>query len=693
MEPHQPDLFHDGQFTLLERIATDAPLDEILHEIVQLVERQAAGMLCTVLRLDPVTHRVRTVAAPSVPQAFARAIDGLPIGPRAGSCGRAAYLKEPVVSEDIETDPNWHDYKHLALPHGLRACWSTPILSPGNDVLGTFAMYYRERRVPSKQEVEWVEVATHLASIAIRHELTQQSLRDREWRAEQSEERLRAVIENAPNVAIQWFDVNGRVMFANAASLALFGWTRNSAIGRTLGELNFDVDESDRFTTALTSAMQTGTPVGPIELHFRRADATDGVLVSTVFRIPFEAGAFMGVGMSVDITESRRLETQLQQAQRIQALGTLAGGIAHDFSNILSAIRGHADLALMEPMTSPPVHESLQEISRASRRASDLVRRILTFSRHDAPRREVLAVADVVDEAVKLLRPTILRNVDIVVRHDGDVPLVLADPTQLHQIVMNLGTNAAYAMRGTGGVVDIAIDAVEFAEHDPKLMPDLTPGRYARIRVTDSGTGMDQATLARVFEPFFTTKPIGEGTGLGLSVVYGIVKNHGGSIQIDSIVGEGTTITMCLPVTTRVRIPTPVTPRTAMRAINRHIMYVDDDEVLVKLASRVLLRYGYRVTGHSNPVRALEDFQSRPHEFDAVVTDLSMPVLNGVDLATKVLAVNREMPVVLVSGYVSQLDAERARSLGLDSVIAKPQTIHEFADLLRERLDARQLRG
>jgi signal transduction histidine kinase/ActR/RegA family two-component response regulator len=555
MERQQVEAFHAGQYALLERIATGAPLAEVLDSIVRLIEGQADGMLCTILTVDVEAGTIHTAAAPSVPSDYARAIDGLKIGPNAGSCGRAAFLKELVIAEDIEHDPNWIDYRHLALPHGLAACWSTPILSPTREILGTFAMYYHTRRGPNAAEVEWVNVATHLAAIAFAHETT------------------------------------------------------------------------------------------------------------------------------------RRLEAHMEHSQRMQALGTLAGGIAHDFSNILSAIRGHVDLALMEPMTNAAVHESLQEISRASRRAADLVRRILTFSRHDAPRRELIVLADLVDEAVRLLRPALPRNVDIRTIIEGEPTLVLVDPTQLHQVIMNLGTNAGYAMRERGGVIEILIDAVDSRENEGLHAPDLAPGRHARLRIRDTGTGMDEATIARVFEPFFTTKPVGEGTGLGLSVVYGIIKNHGGSIRVDSRPMAGTTITVCLPAASRLNAPSKTPSRGVARAVNRHIMYVDDDDVIVKLATRVLNRYGYRVTGHSNSRHALEDFSAHPHEFDAVVTDMSMPGLNGADLAAAVRAVHASIPILLVSAFTSSVDAEHARQLGIDEIVTKPQTIHEFAEMLRDRLD------
>jgi two-component system, cell cycle sensor histidine kinase and response regulator CckA len=555
MQSETPDSFHDGQYVLLERIATGAPLNEVLNEIVRFIERQADGMLCTILRLDTESGCVRTTAAPSVPPEFARAIDGLKIGPNAGSCGRAAFIRETVISEDIEHDPYWADYKHLALPHGLRACWSMPILSPSRDVLGTFAMYYRVPRGPTAAERKWVNVAAHLAAIAMAHDAT------------------------------------------------------------------------------------------------------------------------------------RRLDAQNGQAQRMQALGTLAGGIAHDFTNILSAIRGHVDLALMEPMTNVAVHESLQEISRASRRAADLVRRILTFSRHEPPRRDIIEIGDVVEEAVKLLRPTLPRNVEIRSSVIGEPTKVSADATQIHQIVMNLVTNAAYAMREAGGVIELVTDSVDHAENDAKCVPELAPGRYARLRARDQGIGMDETTLTHVFEPFFTTKPASEGTGLGLSVVYGIVQNHGGSIHVESTAGAGTTFTLFFAAAPKAGTPANVPSRSVGRVVNRHIMYVDDDEALVRLATRVLQRYGYRVTGHSNPERALEDFRARPAEFDAIVTDMSMPVLSGAEFAVKVRNVREQIPIVLVSGYVTPADAEKARKLGLGTIVQKPQTIHEFADILRDRLD------
>ncbi|HTV18881.1 MAG TPA: ATP-binding protein, partial [Polyangiaceae bacterium] len=411
------------------------------------------------------------------------------------------------------------------------------------------------------------------------------------------------------------------------------------------------------------------------------------------------AGHVVGyLSMAHDVTarqraeeERARLEVQLRQSQRIQALGTLAGGIAHDFNNILTAISGHTHLGLNDIEEERSPHDSLLAIQEASARAVELVRRILMFSRYQQPERRVCPIAPIVEEAVQLLRATAPAGVQVELALPSRSPLVFADPGQIHTILVNLGANAAYALGNRGaGSIQIAVDSIASSHDEIVASADARFERYVRLSVSDNGSGMDDATLQRIFEPFYTTKPTGQGNGLGLSVVHGIVKGHEGSISVESKPGQGSRFRIYLPESRealpRASRPAPACePSTATR-----VMYVDDEEPLVLLATRWLGRLGYEVTGFSDSRRALEAFRARPYDFDAVISDFSMPGLSGLDLVREVMAVRNDVVVVMSSGYLRLEDHERAKQLGAVDVVLKPQSMAEFGRILDRILSERQ---
>lgn len=304
--------FEKGQREILEWVARGRPLADVLDTIVRLIEREADDVVCSILLVDAERRCVRHASSPNLPLEYSRRLDGAPIGPREGSCGAAAYLGERVVVDDIATHPNWESYRAIALQHGLRACWSSPIFSSERKVVGTFAIYYRRPRGPNERELELVDTATHLAAIAI-----ERSQRELELR--QSEARLRAVIENTPDVAVQWYDAEGRVLFCNRTSERLFGWEAGAALGKTLFELKFfDTFEEERFA-AIRRAAARGEKSEPIEFRYRRPDGTPGLLLSTVFPIPFDATSSCYVCMDIEQTDRRRMEEAIRAAEALRA--------------------------------------------------------------------------------------------------------------------------------------------------------------------------------------------------------------------------------------------------------------------------------------------------------------------------------------------------------------------------------------
>ena len=387
------------------------------------------------------------------------------------------------------------------------------------------------------------------------------------------------------------------------------------------------------------------------------------------------------------------LEEQLRESQKMQAMGTLAGGIAHDFNNILATILGNVDLAREELGNNARVGESLLEIRKAGGRARDLVQQILSFSRRQPTELVPTTLGLVVEDAVRLMRATLPARVKIEAHCEPEIPLVSADATQITQVLINLGTNAAQAMRSSPGHIRINLDTVPLAtvqaDEHPALLDMLklrvTPTDcIVRLTVTDDGPGMDAATRKRMFEPFFTTKPVGEGTGLGLSVVHGIVQAHEGAIVVESEPGKGATFTLYLPPgLVQADVATPeeiaVAPTTCAPG-GQHILYIDDDEALVFLVQRLMARRDCRISGYTSQQEALNVLRTNPAAFDLVVTDFNMPGMSGLDVAREVRTIRADLPVAIASGFVDETLRAQADNAGVRELIFKASAVEDLCD-------------
>ena len=387
--------------------------------------------------------------------------------------------------------------------------------------------------------------------------------------------------------------------------------------------------------------------------------------------------------------EKKGLEEQLRQAQKMEAIGTLAGGIAHDFNNILAAIMGHAELALMQQNSPNQMELCLAEVLAASGRAKDLVGQILAFSRHSESELKPIQISKVIREVLGLLRASLSPMISIETEIQAEESIIIGDATQIHQILMNLCTNAAHAMEQKGGTLKISLHNkdIELAEttNAGPVPANLSPGRYVRLRVEDTGHGIPAHLHERIFDPYFTTKAKGVGTGLGLAVVRGIVQNHGGIIEMQSSVDKGTIFDICLP-----RIE--VSPQHELRNLQmattgrERILLVDDDANLVELGAKLLTTLGYRVTAYAEPDKALEAFQASPETFDLMITDMVMPILSGQELAAKVYNIQPKMPIIIYSGYSENIDPEALREIGVIKILRKPITIFNLSKAIRESL-------
>jgi PAS domain S-box-containing protein len=395
----------------------------------------------------------------------------------------------------------------------------------------------------------------------------------------------------------------------------------------------------------------------------------DDELLSTLCSIGIQLGQFI---------DRQQLADQFRQTQKMEAIGTLAGGVAHDFNNILTVITGYADLMKIMVSGDPKLLGYAEAISLAGSRAAKLVRQILTFSRNEESKREIIQLGPVVDEAAKFLRSTIPSTIELNVTLDPDTPSVLADSTQIHQIVMNLGTNAWHAMMGRPGRIEVRLERLEVDADLADALVEVRPGKCARLSVSDTGKGMDRATMDRIFEPFFTTKGPDHGTGLGLSVVHGIVRSHDGAINVYSQPGQGTTFNLYFPAICSDPAELEEKGDPIPRGNGGRVLFVDDEEPITRLAQKMLGQLGYAAETCTSAKDALSILSARADQFELVITDLTMPFMSGLEFAQQVAQLRPDLPIILATGYFGALKLDEVRAKGICEVLLKPPTLHSL---------------
>jgi PAS domain S-box-containing protein len=503
-----------------------------------------------------------------------------------------------------------------------------------------------------------------------------------------SEKRFKALFEQAAVGVAQADAGTGRFVQVNQRFCEIVGRSRLEMEQLTFAGLTHPKDlERDQETLRQLNAgtLREATR----EKRYLRGDHSEVWVNLTVSAMwaPGETPDYI-IAVVQDITERKQLEEQFRQAQKMEAIGTLAGGIAHDFNNILAAICGYTELARMALIGNPGVRENLGCVLQASRRATDLVRQILTFSRQQPQERRPIKLLPIVEESLKLLRSTIPSSIEFDTSLATDTPTVLADATQIHQILMNLGTNAWYAMKDRSGRLQVRLERWEVDAPQAAIEPRLRPGLYARISIRDTGCGMDQPTLRRIFEPFFTTKPPGEGTGLGLAVVHGIMDTHDGAVTVHSQPGEGTVFQFYFPAHVGIPLQDPSHEGPVPRGQGEMILVIDDEAMITHLIRQALVGFGYKVESATEPAAALALVRADPQRFALVLTDQTMPGMTGLLLASLLHKIRPELPVIMMTGYSAGLMSERVEAAGIRQILLKPITIHALGIAVHAALTA-----
>jgi len=505
--------------------------------------------------------------------------------------------------------------------------------------------------------------------------------RDVSQRLEMEKERrqLAAAIEHAAE-SIVITDAAGVIEYANPAFGLLTGYSREEAVGMNPRTLKSGVHDTEFYRLMWDTLVRGEVWSG--RLVNKKKDGTLFTEEATISPIRGEGGTITHfVAVKRDVTTEEDLENRLRASQKMEAIGTLAGGIAHDFNNILYALLGYTQLALDDVPEPHPARVALGEIARAGQRASDLVAKMLTFGQRAETGRETVWLQQVVAEVLDLARASLPATIEFRMDLDPDCPPVYADSTQIHQVVLNLCTNAEHAMRDGGGALSVTLRRVHRDTHITDGGVSLPPGDWVQLEFSDTGQGIDASVQERIFEPYYTTKKSHEGTGLGLATVHGIVLNHEGHIFVDGEVGTGTKFTICLPV--QPVTTTPETTETTVEPVDvgsAHVLVIDDESMIVDVSTRALERLGYKVTGMTDGIRAVEVFRADPDAFDLVITDQTMPNITGFELASQLLSIRPDLPILLMTGYDEQFFADRMQDTGIACLLPKPLKIEKLAE-------------
>ena len=665
---------HERQAEILERIATNAPLRPTLDELIHHVEDQIPGAIGAMLLIEPDGRRLRYAAGTGLSTSVHALVDSIDIGPCNGSCGTAAYRREPVFVEDMAVDPLWHDYHHTATSYGLRACWSMPILSrrraEHKRVLGTFAVYFRNPRLPEPGHRDILSNAESLACIALE---THHAVRD----LQESDARLRMFVDHATDGFFVFDGRSGVVLEVNQQACDSLGYGRDELLGSSV--TLFDRNATPERINDLHRRLAVGEIVTFDSFHVRRDGSAFPVEVRE--RRFENRGQVYHLAMVRDTTARRELEDQLRHAQKMEAVGRLAGGVAHDFNNLLTVINGYSDVLLDQIPEDSAEHADLAMIRDAGDRAAALTAQLLAFSRRTIIAPKALNLNLLVERLVKMCKRLIGEHILLKTQLEHDLATVMADAGQIEQVVMNLVVNARDAMP-RGGVLTIST-----RHHTP---PGSSGGPYVCLAVSDTGEGMTEDVRARVFEPFFTTKPQGQGSGLGLATAYGIVEQANGQIHVESTPGVGSTFSVLLPVIDGAEDAAPRALRQRPRGTET-VLLAEDEDAVRRLVQRALELHGYSVLSARSGEEAETIERAHGGPIHMLVTDVVMPGMGGRELADTLKSRRPQLKVLYMSGYTNDEVVRHGVIVARDAFLQKPFTPTSLVAMVRATFAGEQL--
>jgi len=533
----------------------------------------------------------------------------------------------------------------------------------------------------TKRSCEFYMVPLEDVSIIILNDITERK------KIQEDLKRQALAMDNSSDTIVIT-DTSGIIHYVNPAFKKITGYDNKEVLGKDLSILKSGVHDA-QFYEELWDTI-SGGEIWSGQFTNKKKDGSEYIEEATISPVFSKEGEIINyVAVKRDITDRLELEIKLRQSQKMESIGTLAGGIAHDFNNIMAIIVGNTELALDDVPKWNSAHSSLEEIKKASLRAKDIVKQLLSFSRKTDQKLQPIQIASVIKEALQFLRSTIPTTINIHRDIQTTEEMILADPTQINQIIMNLCINASHAMEQTGGDLTVTVEKVFLDNQLFKDYPDLKSGDHVKIIVSDTGPGIDLEIIDQIFDPYFTTKEVGKGSGMGLAVVHGIVKSHGGAIAVDSSLGKGTKFTMFFPLATEKPMVDTKTIQEIPRG-NETILFVDDEISIVKMVQRMFERLGYKVETATTPQDALEQFSSNPAHFDLVITDMTMPQMTGVKLSEKLMDIRKDIPIIICTGHSTLVDEEKAKELGLAAYVMKPINMLETAQTIRKVLDRKQ---
>ena len=667
-------------------ISSTLNLSEVLTYIMEHVNQLTNSVASTLMLLDDETKEL-VFSIPTGPKAD-KLID-IRIPPGKGIAGWVVEQEAPVLVSDVKKDPRFYSEIDKIFGFESKSIICVP-LKTRTKMIGVLEVINKADDTDFTQNdllllsIFASEVAMAVEKARVYSELKGklEALTKTEQALRESEEKYRILVENA-NDGI-FIAQDGVIKFPNPKTLEMAGYPEEELVKMPFADL---IHPEDREMVLYRHEKRLAGEALP-GMHslriFNKAGEALWVELSTV-RIVWEDRPAT-LNFVRDITANKNIEAQLQQAQKMEAIGTLAGGIAHDFNNILSAITGFTELACLSVEKGSITKQHLTDALEGCSRAKDLVKQILTFSRQAEREQKPTDIIPVVDEALKFLRSSLPSTIEIRKEIKPDVGIIFGDPIQIHQVLINLCTNAGHAMSEKGGILEVRVSGIDIEPDAATLHPELHPDSYVKIEVRDTGHGMDSDVIKRIFDPYFTTKEKGAGTGLGLAVVHGIVKNMEGVIQVQSEPGKGATFQIFLPRIER-EIIDETEPIESIPTGNERVLCIEDEPALLNVGKHLLKYLGYSVVGKTSSLEALALFRKQPNRFDLVITDMTMPEMTGDRLAQALLNIRPDIPIILCTGFSHKITEKKAKRFGIKAFLMKPLVIQDLATTIRKVLD------